>query len=223
MPLTHEQLRRRKLIRSWIPATVLLIVIVAAFTVAVNTRVTDVGRAPTTAPAGAVTAKGTSLFTEAGLAYIADTRRVFIDATTPPIPARALGLPRSGRLAIVPPTEGVYEYLTVVGPDGGMRFSGTSIEITTKDGRLVAASIEDPSRVLGYRNTLDLLQSRVSRYDIPDEELDGYAAAAEQAFTSGADYEYSIHTDDAFGVALTVTATCSGQSYCTVVDELGLG
>lgn len=223
MPLTHEQLRRRKLIRSWIPATVLLIVIGAAFTVAVNTRVTDVGTAPTRAPTGAVTANGTSLFTEDGLDYIADTRRVFIDATTPPIPAKALGLPRSGRLAIVPPTEGVYEYLTVVGPGGGMRFSGTSIEITTTAGVLASASIADPSRVLGYRNTLDLLQSRVSRYGIPADELDGFAAAAEQGFKSGEDYEYSIHTDDAFGVALTVTATCSGQSYCTVVDELGLG
>jgi hypothetical protein len=67
------------------------------------------------------------------------------------------------------------------------------------------------------------MQSRVSRYGIPADELDGFAAVAEEAFNSGADYEYSIHTDDAFGVALTVTATCSGQSYCTVVDELGLG
>ena len=223
MPLTHEQLRRRKLIRSWIPATLLLLVIVAAFTVAVNTRVTDVGAAPTAAPANAVTAKGTSLFTEAGLDYIADSRRVFIDATTPPIPAEDLGLPPSGSLSIVPPTEGVYEYLTVVGPGGGMRFNGTSIEVTTRGGVLVSASVADSSRVLGYRNTLDLMRSRVARYGIPAGELDGFPAAAEKAFKSGADYEYSIHTDDAFGVALTVTATCSGHSDCTVVDELGLG
>lgn len=166
--------------------------------------------APTSAPAGAVTAKGTSLFTEAGLRYITDTRRVFIDATTPPIPAKSLGLPRSGRLAIVPPAEGVYEDLTVVGPRGGMRFSGTSIEITTAGGHLVGASIADTSRVLGYRNTLGLLQGRAARYGIPPDELDGFGAAAEEAFTTGADYEFSIHTDDAFGVALTVTATCTG-------------
>ena len=33
--------------------------------------------------------------------------------------------------------------------------------------------------------------------------------------------EYSIHTDDALGVALTVTATCSSESACLIVDELG--
>jgi len=43
VPLTHEQLRRRKVIRSWIPAVVLLIVIGAAFTVEVATRTTKVG------------------------------------------------------------------------------------------------------------------------------------------------------------------------------------
>lgn len=219
MPLTHEQLRRRKLIRSWIPAAVLLVMIGAAFTIAVNARVTDVGAAPTAAPASAVTTKGTSLFTDAGLRYIADTRRVSIDATAVPIPARPLGLPRSGRLVIVPPTEGVYEYLTVLGPGGGMRFNGTSIEIRTARGRLATASIEDSTRVLGYRNTLDLLGARAARYGIPAGDLQGFSTAAEKAFKSGADYRYSIHTDDALGVALTVIATCSGQSTCTVVDE----
>ncbi|TFB49007.1 hypothetical protein [Cryobacterium tagatosivorans] len=149
MPPTYEQLRRRKAIRSWIPAAVLLAAIGVAFTIAVNTRGTDVGAAPTAAPTGAVTARGTSLFTEAGLSYIADTRRVSIDATTVPIPADPLGLPRSGRLVVVPPTEGVYEYLTVLGPGGGMRFNGTSIEVTTAGGYLATASVEDSSRVLG--------------------------------------------------------------------------
>ena len=215
---THDQLRRRKLIRSWIPAAVLVVLIGVAFTVAVNTRITDVGAAPTAAPARAVTAKGTSLFTDAGLRYVADTRRVSIDATTAPIPAGRLGLPRSGRLEIVPPTEGVYEYLTVLGSGGGMRFNGTSIEIRTAGGRVVSARVEDATRVLGYRSTLDLLGARAARYGIPDADLAGFATAAEKAFKADAGYEYSIHTDDALGVPLTVTATCSGDSTCTVVD-----
>ena len=219
VPPTHEQLRRRKAIRSWLPAAVLLAAIGLAFTIAVNTRVTDVGAAPTAAPTGAVTARGNSLFTEAGLSYIADTRRVSIDATTVPIPADPLGLPRSGRLTVVPPTEGVYEYLTVLGPGGGMRFNGTSVEVTTADGHLATASVEDSTRVLGYRNTLDLLRSRAARYGIPDADLAGFSTAAEKAFKADAAYEYSIHTDDALGVALTVTASCSGDSTCTVVDE----
>ncbi|SDK84327.1 hypothetical protein SAMN05216282_11510 [Cryobacterium psychrotolerans] len=219
VPPTHEQLRRRKAIRSWIPAAVLLAAIGAAFTIAVNTRVTDVGTAPTAAPAGAVTAKGTSLFTDDGLSYIADTRRVSIDATTVPIPAEPLGLSRSGRLTVVPPTEGVYEYLTVLGPGGSMRFNGTSIEITTAGGRLAAARVEDSTRVLGYRNTLDLLRGRAARYGIPDADLAGFPTAAEKAFKADAAYEYRIHTDDALGVDLTVTATCSGDSTCMIVDE----
>jgi len=223
VPLTHEQLRRRKLIRSWIPAAVLLVAIGVAFTIAVNARVTDVGAAPTAAPADAVTANGTSLFTDAGLHYLADTRRISIDATTVPIPAKPLGLPRSGRLVIEPPVEGVYEYLTVLGSGGGMRFTGTTIEITTAGGHLATASVEDSTRVLGYRNTLGLLGGRAARYGIPDADLAGFSAAAQEAARTGADYEYSIHTDDALGVALTVTATCSGDSMCMVVDEFSFG
>ena len=221
MPVTHEQLRRRKAIRSWIPATILSILIIAAFTVALTARNTEIGVAPTTAPSDAVTNVGTSVFTEAGLRYIADSRKVFIDATKLPIEAEPLGLSASTTLTIVPPTEGVYEYLSVVGSGGGMRFMGTSIEITTRSGTVRSASIADTSRVLPYRDTLALLRERAERYDIPASDIDGFASAAGNASHDGTTYEYSIHTDDALGVALTVTAACSSESACSIVDELG--
>lgn len=85
-----------KAIRSWIPAAVLLVLIVAALSVAVMTRTTNVGAAPTAAPPAAVTADGTSLFTPAGVAYINDTRKVYIDARQSPIGAAPLGLEASG-------------------------------------------------------------------------------------------------------------------------------
>lgn len=217
MPLTHEQRRRRRLIRSWIPAALLLVIS------AVTATATDVGAAPSAAPSNAVTAKGTSLFTPAGLRYIADSRTVFIDATSNPIPAKPLGLAASGTLTVAPPTEGVYEYLSVVGPGGGMRFMGTSIEIKTRGGLLQSATVADSNRVLTYRNALDLFRDRADRYGIPAGDLDAFASAADTAARSGASYEYSIHTDDALGVALTVTASCSSESVCSVVDVLGFG
>jgi hypothetical protein len=223
MPPTHEQHRRRRLIRSWIPAALLLVISAAAVTVAVTARVADVGAAPSAAPSNAVTARGTSLFTRAGLRYIADSRRVFIDATARPIQAEPLGLAASGTLTIEPPTEGVYEYLSVVGPGGGTRFMGTSIEIRTRGGLLQSASVADSNRVLSYRNTLELLRERADRYGIPTGDLDAFATAAATAATRGTSYRYSIHTDDALGVALTVTASCSSESVCSVVDVLGFG
>ena len=221
MPVTHEQLRRRKAIRSWIPAVILSVLIIAAFTVALIALNTDVGTAPTAAPSDAVTSVGTSVFTDAGLRYIADSRKVFIDATTLPIEAESLGLAASTTLTIVPPTEGVFEYLSVVGSGGGMRFMGTSIEITTRGGTVRSASVADSSRILVYRDTLALLRERAERFGIPESDIDGFASAAGNASHDGTSYEYSIHTDDALGVALTVTATCSSESACLIVDELG--
>ena len=219
MTLSHEQLRRRKTIRSWIPAVVLLVVIVAALAVAVMARTTNVGVAPTAAPPTAVTAEGTSLFTPAGLAYINDTRKVSIDARQLPIEAEPLGLDASGTLTIVPPTEGTYEYLTMIGPDGGTRLVGSSIEITTEGGSVTGASITDSIRLMTYRETQALFRERVERFAIPAEQLDGFASAAAGALKDNRDYTYGIRTDDALGVGLTVTAECSSDSTCQIIDR----
>ncbi len=219
MTLSHEQLRRRKAIRSWIPAIVLLIVIAAALTVAVMTRTTNVGAAPTAAPPNAVTAKGTSLFTPAGLAYINDTRKVSIDARELPIQAEPLGLNASDTLTVAPPTEGVYEYLTVIGSDGGARLMGTSIDIVTDNGIVASAAIADSTRFLNYRDSQALFRERSDRFGIPAEQLDGFVPAAAEALKEKRNYSYSIHTDDALGVGLTVTAECSSDSICQIVDR----
>ncbi|HYI31998.1 MAG TPA: hypothetical protein VEX88_00890 [Glaciibacter sp.] len=218
MSLSREPLRRRKAIRSWIPAAVLLVLIVAALSVAVMTRTTNVGAAPTSAPPTAVTAEGTSLFTPAGLAYINDTRKVSIDARQLPIEVEPLGLEASGTLTIAPPTE-AYEYLTVIGPGGGTRLMGTTIDIVTEDGYVTAASITDSLRPLNYRETQALFRERVERFAIPPERLDGFASAAADARRDNRDFTYSIRTDDALGVGLTVTAECSSDSVCGVVDR----
>jgi hypothetical protein len=217
--LSREQLRRRKAIRSWIPAAVLLVLIVAALSVAVMTRTTDVGAAPTAPPPAAVTAEGTSLFTPAGLAYINDTRKVSIDARQLPIEAAPLGLGGSGTLTIAPPTEGIYEYLTVLGAGGGTRLVGTSIDMATEDGFVKAATITDSTRRLTYRETLALFRERAERFAIPAEQLDGFASAAADAGTDNSDYTYVIHSDNVLGVGLTVTAKCSSDSICQVVDR----
>jgi hypothetical protein len=217
--LSHEQLRRRKTIRSWIPAVVLLVVIVAALSVAVMARSMNVGAAPTAAPPTAVTADGTSLFTPAGLAYINDTRKVSIDARELPIEAEPLGLEASGTLTIAPPTEGIFEYLTVIGPGGGTRLVGTSIDITTEDGFVTGASISDSIRSLTYRDTQALFRERAEHFAIPPAQLDGFVDAAADARRDNRDYTYSIQTDDALGVGLTVTAECSSESICRVVDR----
>jgi len=217
--LSREQLRRRKIIRSWITAAVLLVLIVAALSVAVMTRTTNVGAAPTAAPPAAVTAEGTSLFTPAGLAYINDTRKVSIDARQLPIDAAPLGIEASGTLTIAPPTEGIYEYLTVLGSGGGTRLVGTSIDISTDEGFVTGATITDSTRSLNYRETLALFRERAERFAIPAEQLEGFASAAADAGTDNSDYGYSIRTDDALGVGLTVTAKCSSDSICEVVDR----
>lgn len=218
MPLSHEQLRRRKAIRSWIPAVILLVLSVAALSVAVTARVTDVGAAPTVAPASAVTATGTSLFTPAGLAYIAETRKVSIDARELPVEAGPLGLDDSGTL-MIEPTEDVYEYLTVIGPGGGTRVAGTSIDIVTDDGRVLSASITDRKHPLTYRDARAYLLERAERFGIPAADVEGLADAAATAREDGRDYSYSIHTDDALGLRLVVTANCSSESDCVMVDR----
>jgi hypothetical protein len=223
MTRTHEQLRRRKAILSWIPAAVLLVIILAVVGVAITARTIGVGTPPTTPPSDAVTAKGASVFTPAGLAYIADTRKVLIDATELPVAAKPLGLEPTATLTIAPPTEGIFEYLTVVGPGGGMRFMGTSIDIVSVDGRVHSASIADNTRVLSYRDTLALFRERAERFGIPASELAGFEDAAAAARAEKRDYSYSMHTDDALGVGLTVTADCSSASLCRIADRIQFG
>lgn len=211
------------MIKSWIPAVVLLVLIVAALVIALTARSTNVGAAPTKAPTDAVTAEGTSLFTPAGLAYIADTRKVFLNATKLPIAAAPLGLGDATKLTIAPPTEGVYEYLSVVSADGGLRFMGTSVTIATAQGRVTSATVRDDTRFLPYRDALALLRDRADRYGIPATEVDGFASAAAAAAKKGDPYRYRVHTDDALGVGLTVTADCSSDSICAIVDRVEFG
>lgn len=215
----REKIRRRRLIRAWIPATILVILSVAALTVALTVRSTGVGEAPTSAPSDAVTAQGTSLFTVEGLDYINDSRRVFIDATTQPIAAEPLGLAATGTITIVPPTAEASEYLSAVGDGGGMRLPGNSITVTSRDGSLVSASVSDSRMVLSYRDARVFLRDRAEKYNIPAADADAFRAIAAAAIAAGTGYSHSIKTDAALGFTLTTTVTCNAQSSCFAVDE----
>lgn len=125
----------------------------------------------------------------------------------------------SGTLTIVPPTEGTYECLTVLGARGRTRLVGTTIDLVTDGGVVTSASISDSIRLLTYRETQALFRERAEHFSITPEQLDAFASAAAAAQKNNRDYTYSIQTDDALRVGLTVTAECSSDSTCQIFDR----
>ncbi|CAN5240851.1 hypothetical protein BH11ACT4_BH11ACT4_14780 [soil metagenome] len=213
--------RKRPWWLGWIPATVLLILIVGTV---VTTSVLLSGGLGKPAPAatdGQVTDLNWSIFTAKGLAYIDSTRQVRIDFSRGPADAAALGLPADGSITIGPKDNGdvpLDYYLIVNGGgagQGGDKFAVSQLTIETTAG--VVSKVTAPlSDVLGFRQTLTKLEKKAPLFgwDVSGEAA--IYARVEQASHDDVPYEFTFGPGDAVGVPISATAKCGTDGGCVV-------
>jgi hypothetical protein len=203
----------------WIPATVLLVIIVTIVTVTAVLVSHGLG-APVPKPtAGQVTTKNWSIFTPAGLAYIDATRQVRIDFSHAPVDAAELGLDPDGSITIGPKDNGditLDYYLIVNGGapgQGGDKFTVSQMTIETEGG--VVSRVSAPlSEVLNFRQTLDKLTQKAALFGWDTSGTDAIFRKVEQATRDGVPYEFTFGPADAVGVPVAATASCDPSGYC---------
>lgn len=217
--------RKRPWWLGWIPAVVLLVILVG---VGISTVVLLGGGLGKPAPkptAGQVTDLNWSTFTKQGLDYIARTRQVRIDMSHQPVEASSLGLAADDTLVLEPINTGDTEldYDLIIngggeGPGGG-RFTVSQITIETTGGEVsrVSAPLRD---VLNFRQTLDLLLGKAEIWGWDTSGEQAIFDQVEDATREGVPYEFTFGPADHSGVAVSATASCDTTGFCVVTYDI---
>ncbi len=209
---------------SWLPATVLAVLTVAALVVGYILVRGGLG-SPAPAPTeGQVTDLNWSSFTEDGLEYIERSRDIRIDLSDKGADAVGLGLDTNGTITIGPNPEGLfYEFIFKggdVGPGGDKLFVNT-LTITTTDGEisLITADITD---VVNFRDTVNRLIGESELYGW-DTDVDAIYDMVAEATAEGEPYEFTFGPGTAVGTPVAATAQCDPAGYCLLTYEIGPG
>jgi len=213
--------RKRPWWLGWIPATILVLLIVGTVVTTSLLLAGGLGRPVPAATDGQVTDLNWSIFTKKGLAYIDESREVRIDFSRGPADAAALGLPAEGSITIGPKDNGdttLDYYLIVNGGgegQGGDKFTVSKLTIETKDG--VVSKVSAPlSEILNFRQTLAKLEKKAPLFgwDISSEA--SIYDTVEKATRDGSPYSFTFGPADAVGVPVAATANCDTSGYCVV-------
>lgn len=205
----------------WIPAAILLVIIVGVGVGAAVLLQGGLGKPAPKPTGGQVTELNWSSFTREGLDYIARTRQVRIDLSAQPVDAAALGLAPDDTLVLrrIDTGDTLLDYDLIVNgggqAPGGGRFVASEVTIVTSGGVIesVSAQLTD---VLNFRQTLAALQDKAQVWGWDTSGLDAIFATAEQATRDGVGYEFTFGPADRAGVAMAATADCTTSGFCVV-------
>jgi hypothetical protein len=213
--------RKRPWWLTWLPAAVLVLIIIGVISASVVLRSNGLGDpapAPTT---GQVTDLNWSSFTPEGLAYIETSRDVRIDLSDGPPDAAPLGLDDDATLTIGPSenldTDNDY-YLIVNGGGegfGGHKFTVSELSIGAADGQL--ESIEaTQSGYPAFREVLNQLRLEVDDFGWAEPDIDALFDDVEVATRDGVPYEFTFGPGSRLGINVTATARCGTDGFCVL-------
>lgn len=182
---------------------------------------------PVPAPtSGQVTETNWSTFTESGLAYIDQSRRVQIDFSEVPVDAAELGLPADGSLTIGPKYSGdvPLDYYFIVFGGGekpaGDRFTVSQLTIDTAGGQIIA--VRAPLSERGnFRQNLDALVPRAEEFGWAAPDLDLIYTTAGDAARQGDPFEVTFGPGERLGVAVSATLRCDPSAQCGTEYTVG--
>lgn len=207
---TPEEQRRRKALLGWIPALVIVVILVAGVWIALVVAGQGIGQPRTLPPA--VGPNGYSTFDDAGQRYISDERTVWIDLRQSPIRASELSLPDAGTL-VIGPRDGVSYYLGLYGNDTPVKLAVDSIDITTDAGILTTVTAHVvPS---GGFADVEAALGQATAYGLADADVTAFTDDARVQNRAGKPYSRSI-TGTALGVPIDVKVQCASATECSV-------
>jgi hypothetical protein len=217
--------RKRSRWFSWLPAIILLVLIIAALVTGLILVRGGLG-APVPKPTGGqVSDLNWSSFTEDGLDYIQRSREIRIDLSDKAEDAVALGLPANGTTVVGPHPEGLEYKFTFNG--GGAGFGGdllvvSQVSITTEDG-LITEITAPIAEVVNFRSTLSgfVKQSELFGWDM--SFVDALYERVNQATKDGVGYEFTVGPADLVGVPVSASAQCDVTGYCLVTYFISPG
>jgi hypothetical protein len=198
-------------VRSWIPSFIIVGILLAGASVAVVVQLQGIGHPRTLPPA--VGDHGYSKFDDAGMRYISDTRKVWIDLRSLPMSAASLKLPASDTVSIGP-REGVDEYFGLYGNGTPVQLPVESIQVVTKSGLLdhVEAIVESHGYFADVREALEGARA----YGIDDEQIESFIQTATKLNRAGTAFSKTVGPGDALGPPITVKIECEVSSDCRV-------
>jgi len=201
----------------WIPAAVLLLVIVGAvLTAAIMGPRLAAGPGP--AGEGQVTDLNWSVFTEDGLRYIDDARTPRIDLSSPPVDAAALGLPADGTVTVGPHPTGLDYRLVLIATEAepnGALFTTPQFTVTTSAGRLASVRVEERGS-LTFTDAFLAVSERVPDLGFTAPPARDLAQAISDAREGGRPEVVRSTTGSAAGMDAVAEVTCFGAGYCQV-------
>ena len=208
----------------WIPAAILAVLMVGVAVTAAVLLGNGLGGPAPRPTQGQVTDLNWSSFTEEGLEYIATSRQVRIDLSSPPVDAAALGLAADGTLALEPidNLDTLLEYDLIVSGageyPGGIRFTASRIEIDTAGGLVTAVRGEVPGAA-PFRDVLALLEGEADKFGW-EYDRDQIFVDVEAATRAGEAYELVFGPADRVGVNVQATASCETNGFCVVAYSM---
>lgn len=201
----------------WIPAGMLLLVIVGAvlFAAIMGPRL-----AAGPGPAGddQVTDLNWSVFTEQGLRYIDDARTPRIDLSSPPVDAAELGLPADGAITVGPHPTGLDYRLVLIATEAepnGALFTTPRFTVTTAGGQLASVRVEERGS-LTYTDAFLTVSERVPDLGFTAPPARDLAQAISDARESGRPEVVRSDTGSAAGMDVVAEVTCFGAGFCQV-------
>ena len=213
--------KKRNSLWTWIPSVILALGVIAVIVASAVLLGSGLGRPAPSPTSGQVTDLNWSSFSEEGLDYIARTREVRIDLSSPPVDAAALGLPADGVTALEPidNLDVVLDYELIINgggeSPGGEVFRVSSIEIETRDG--VVARVSAPLvDVLNFRQTLSMLEGTAEVFGWAALDHGELFEQVDEATRAGEPYSFTFGPADRLGVPIAATASCEASGFCVV-------